>query len=175
MDMLARQKNFKTQETYILYLSILLFPSNIMITLCQRRSSTSIFQIDSWMLSFYVWTGLRFQDLQRTKPESISLHEGIVRTVCELSKPGNLQPQPAACIACGFTCLSLEIGWGYSWFELVSNWIAIAKSRTPSFSLDFKFLEVQGVGIFPLVAVPHLLRYLWQPFESCQVCSLTRY
>ena len=67
------------------------------------------------------WTELRSQDLQRTPPTRISLTEGVPCAVCELSKTG--QPQPAACLAGGFTSHSFSSGWGYTWFESIQEWI----------------------------------------------------
>ena len=90
------------------------------------------------------WTGLRFQDLQRTKPSSISLTDGILRAVRELSKPGH--PQPAACFAFDFTTLSFTSGCGYSWYDLLQEWISIIQEKAPTFQLDLIFPEVQGEG-----------------------------
>ena len=93
---------------------------------------------------FMFWAGLRFQDLQRTRPTSISLTEGVLRAVCEPSKAG--QPQPAACLACGFTSHSFGSGWGFTWFEIIQEWINTIRKSSPDFHMNFIFPEVQGEG-----------------------------
>ena len=103
------------------------------------------------------WAGLRFQDLQRTKATSISLTDGILRAVCELSKPGH--PQPAACIACGLTSHSFITGWGHTWYELMQEWIATVRKQSPSFQIDFIFPEVQGEGPIEQALLPRPLLY----------------
>ena len=47
-----------------------------------RRPDSSRLIIGCFLFMF--WTGLRFQDLQRTKPGNISLAEGVLRAICEL-------------------------------------------------------------------------------------------
>ena len=135
---------------------------------------------------FMFWTGLRFQDLQRTKPSSIWLTDGILRAVCELSKSG--QPQPAACIACGFTTLTCTAGWGYFWYDLLQEWISTLQEKAPSFELDFIFPEVQGEGPISPTLIPRpmvyskaasILRHVAKqpfmspPYTAAEVTSLT--
>lgn len=121
----------------------------------ERRPSSSRLILGCFLFMF--WTGLRFQDLQRTKPSSISLTDGILRAVCELSKSG--QPQPAACISCGFSTLSFTTGWGYFWFDLIQDWISLVKEKAPQFQLDFIFPEVQGEGQLHLNLIPRPMVY----------------
>lgn len=102
------------------------------------------------------WTGLRFQDLQRTKPSSISLTDGSVRAVCELSKSGH--PQPA-----GFTTLSFTNGWGYSWYDLLQEWMSIIQEKAPTFQLDFIFPETQGEGQMNQALIPRPMLYSKAP------------
>lgn len=120
-----------------------------------RRPPSSRLLLGCFLFMF--WTGLRFQDLQRTKPSSISLSDGILRTVCELSKSG--QPQPAACIACGFTTLTFTSGWGYIWYDLIQQWISTLQEKAPSFELDFIFPEVQGEGPIDPTLIPRPMVY----------------
>ena len=105
------------------------------------------------------WTGLRFQDLQRTKPGNMYmfLTDGILRAICELSKSG--QPQPAACVACGFSTLTFTTGWGYFWYDLVQDWIISLQERAPNFELDFIFPEVQGEGQISQALIPRPMVY----------------
>ena len=120
-----------------------------------RRPSSSRLILGCYLFMF--WTGLRFQDLQRTKPSEISLTDGILRAVCELSKNG--QPQPAACIACGLSSFSFETGWGFDWFLLIQDWITITRQRSPQFVMDFVFPEVQGEGPIDQVLIPRPMLY----------------
>ena len=92
------------------------------------RSSRLILQC---YLFFMFWTGLTFQDLQRTPPSSVSLAGGVIRAICELSKTG--KPQPAACLACGFSSHSFSSGWGYTWFELLQDWFDSTRRASPDF------------------------------------------
>ena len=105
------------------------------------------------------WTGLQFQDLQRTKPGNMYmfLTDGILRAICELSKLG--QPQPAACVACGFSTLTFATGWGYFWYDLVQDWIISLQERAPNFELDFIFPEVQGEGQISQALIPRPMVY----------------
>ena len=100
-----------------------------------RRPESSRLILGCYLFMFL--TGLRFQDLQRTKPHSISLNDGIIRAICELCKSG--QPQPAACIACGLSSDSFCTGWGYAWYDLIKDWINVTTSSSPSFQMDFIF------------------------------------
>ena len=135
---------------------------------------------------FMFWTGLRFQDLQRTKPSSISLVDGVLRAVCELSKSGH--PQPAACIACGFTTLTFTVGWGYCWYELLRDWISTLQEKAPSFEMDFISPEVQGEGHLSLALLPRPMVYskaasilrhvakqpfMSSPYTAAEVTTLT--
>ena len=120
-----------------------------------RRPESSRLILGCYLFMF--WTGLRFQDLQRTKPHSISLNDGIIRAICELSKSG--QPQPAACIACGLSSDSFCTGWGYAWYDLIKDWINVTTSSSPSFQMDFIFPEVQGEGFLREVLVPRPMLY----------------
>ena len=132
------------------------------------------------------WTGLRFQDLQRTRPSDISLSDGVLRAVCELSKSGH--PQPAACIACGFSSLSFSSGWGYAWFNLMKEWVQSLLSGAPDFRADFIFPEVQGEGPLDKVLIPRPMLYykaasilrhvakqpfMSPPYTSSEVSTLT--
>lgn len=76
-----------------------------------RRPPSSRLILHCYLL-FMFWTGLTFQDLQRTPPSSVSLTGRVIRAICELSKTG--KPQPAACLACGFASHSFSSGWGYT-------------------------------------------------------------
>ena len=120
-----------------------------------RRPPLSRLIIGCYLFMF--WTGLRFQDLQRIRPSSISLTDGILRAVCELSKSG--QPQPAACIACGFTSYNFSTGWGFSWFDLIQTWLSILKNLSPDFQLDFIFPEVQSEGQLDKALIPRPMMY----------------
>jgi len=97
------------------------------------------------MLLIHVVDRLRFQDLRKTRPTSLSLTEGVLRAVCVLSKTG--QRQTAACLACGFTSHSFSPGWGYTWFEIIQEWIQTIRKCSPDFNMDFIFPEVQGEGL----------------------------
>lgn len=95
---------------YIPYHSMWLYPLKASCCMTEDHSLSSRLILGCYLFMF--WAGLRFQDLQRTRPTSISLTEGVLRAVCEPSKAG--QPQPAACLACGFTSHSFGSGWGFT-------------------------------------------------------------
>ena len=150
----------------------------------QRRPSSSRLILGCFLFMF--WTGLRFQDLQRTRPSDISLSDGVLRAVCELSKSSH--PQPAACIACGFSSLSFSSGWGYAWFNLMKEWIQSLLSGAPDFRADFIFPEVQGEGPLDKVLIPRPMLYykaasilrhvakqpfMSPPYTSSEVSTLT--
>lgn len=121
----------------------------------ERRPQSSRLILGCFLFMF--WTGLRFQDLQRTRPSNISLTDGILRALCELSKSGH--PQPAACISCGFSTMSFSNGWGFTWFTLLQIWIASVKEKAQNFQLDFIFPEVQGEGPIHQTLIPRPMVY----------------
>ena len=148
-----------------------------------RRPASSRLILGCYLFMF--WTGLRFQDLQRTKPSSLSLTEGILRAVCELSKSGH--PQPAACVACGFTSLTYESGWGFYWYDLVVAWTSFLQ-KSANFSPDFIFPEVQGEGNLDQALIPrpmlyykaasilrHVIKqpFMCPPYTSAEVSTIT--
>jgi len=111
------------------------------------------------------WTELRFQDLQRTHPTRISLTEGVPCAVCELSKTG--QPQPAACLAGGFTSHSFSSGWGYTWFESIQEWINTSRKCSPDLHMVF-IPEVQREGRLQDNSIP-------RPMLYCKAASILRH
>ena len=130
----------------------------------ERRPQSSRFILGRYLFMF--WTGLRFQDLQRTPPSSVTLTDGIIRAICELSKTGI--PQPAACLACGFGSYSFSSGWGYAWFDLLTTWLRYLHRSAPDFKMDFVFPEVYGEGAIETFLVP-------KPMLYCKAASILRH
>ena len=129
-----------------------------------RRPQSSRLILGCYLFMF--WTGLRFQDVQRTPPCSVSLTDGILRAICELAKTGT--PQPAACLACGLASHSYSFGWGYAWFDLLQSWIEFTQQNSSDFQMDFIFPEVQGEGAIQNVLVP-------RPMLYCKAASILRH
>lgn len=129
-----------------------------------RRPPSSRLILGCYLFMF--WTGLRFQDLQRTPPSNVTLTDGILRAICKLGKTG--QPQPAACLACGFASHSFSSGWGYAWFELFQVWINSTKRTSPDFKMDFVFPEVLGEGAIQDFLIP-------RPMLYCKAASILRH
>ena len=103
------------------------------------------------------WSGLRYQDMQRVQPKTLTLQEGIIRCISFLTKSGS--PQPAAALACGFTSKSFLHGWGYIWMDLIQKWINIVSSKSPDFELDFIFPDIQQEGVLASSLLPRPLQY----------------
>ena len=129
-----------------------------------RRPQSSRLILGCYLFMF--WTGLRFQDVQRTPPSSVTLTDGILRAICELAKTGT--PQPAACLACGLASHSFSFGWGYVWFELLQTWIDVTRLNAPEFHMDFIFPELQGEGEIKTFLVP-------RPMLYCKAASILRH
>lgn len=123
---------------------------------CDRRYHISNRYIVGCFLAMF-WSGLRFQDLQRTAPKSFTISEGIIRCISELTKSGH--PQPAAFLACGMNSSSYYTGWGYVWYDLLQQWITSLHGTAPNFELDFLFPEVQGEGSYTSAMIPRPMPY----------------
>ena len=106
---------------------------------------------------FQFWSGLRYQDMQRVQPKTLTIQEGIIRCISFLTKSGS--PQPAAALACGFTSKSFLHGWGYIWMELMQKWITIVSTKSPNFELDFIFPDIQQEGVLASSLLPRPLQY----------------
>ena len=106
---------------------------------------------------FQFWSGLRYQDMQRVQPKSLTLQEGIIRGVSLLTKSGS--PQPAAALACGFISRSFLHGWGYIWMELLRKWIHTVAVKSPDFELDFLFPDIHQEGVLATSLLPRPLSY----------------
>ena len=106
---------------------------------------------------FQFWSGLRYQDMQRVQPKTLSLQEGILRCISCLTKSG--APQPAAALACGFTSKSFLHGWGYIWMELMQKWIKVVSTKSTDFELDFIFPDIQQEGALSTSLIPRPLQY----------------
>ena len=91
---------------------------------------------------FLFWSGMRFQDLQRTPLNSFSLEQGVIRCFSELTKAGH--PSAAAALACGLLSSASSTSWGTVWFQTLLEWRHCAKSRT--FEPDFLFPDYLGPG-----------------------------
>ena len=106
---------------------------------------------------FQFWSGLRYQDMQRVQPKTLTIQEGIIRYISFLTKSGS--PQPAAALACGFTSKSFLHGWVYIWMDLIQKWINIVSSKSPDFELDFIFPDIQQEGVLASSLLPRPLQY----------------
>ena len=104
-------------------------------------------------LLYLLWSGLRFQDAQRTQLEMLSLHQGVLRSVTGLTKTASAVP--AAAFACGLTSHDFDSGWGYIWWQKLHGWAQEIK-RTTMVDLDFIFPDMYSTstGDYNMVARP---------------------
>jgi hypothetical protein len=61
-----------------------------------------------------IWAGLRWSDVQRTRPVEVTLSQGVIRSWCWQTKTSR-SGMPFGALATGW----LGTGWGERWFELV--------------------------------------------------------
>ena len=83
-----------------------------------------------------VWASLRFGDIQRCRPDSVTLEGGVLRGLCWRTKTSR-SGQPWGCLASGASG-SPSSGWGPRWFASLRAFM----SGGPPDDLDFLIPDV---------------------------------
>ena len=96
--------------------------------------------LGAWLAA--VWGSLRFADVQRCSPASLTLEGHVLRGTCWSTKT-TARGQPWGILACGATGERDSPAWAARWLSALQEWSA-ARQEAPDFLLPHCMIDVRG-------------------------------